>query len=122
MGTVDGLDTHHKIAAQAYKIINMKKDRSGVNAVEKTTRDTETDEVDAIHGPQGRGQQGTRGSGSARGGGRKPGPGPSSKENFVFRTQEVRDEGILLQTCKQGCSFAGLPVVKNESENGPAGQ
>ena len=33
LATVDGLDTHHKIAAQAYKIINMKKDRSGVNAV-----------------------------------------------------------------------------------------
>ena len=27
LATVEGLDTHHKIAAQAYKIINMKKDR-----------------------------------------------------------------------------------------------
>ena len=61
LATVEGLDTHHKIAAQAYKIINMKKDRSSVNAVSRPTpKEEEIPEIDAIHKGQRRPQQGGR--------------------------------------------------------------
>ena len=33
LATVPGLDTHHKIAEHAYTILNMRKDRSSINAV-----------------------------------------------------------------------------------------
>ena len=51
--TVSGLDTHHQVAEQAYKIINMSKDRSVVNEVKSCTsctcrKESEPAEVDAV--------------------------------------------------------------------------
>ena len=55
LATVEGLDDHHKIAEQAYKIMNMKKDRSTIGAISKTGSAEEYQEIDAV-GFRGRSQ------------------------------------------------------------------
>ena len=114
LATVEGLDTHHKVAAQAYKIINMKKDRSSVNVVESTPKE-EDNEIDAIQ--KGRPQRGGRGSGgSARGGAGKQEKG----EAFVCFAHKKFGMGAF--SCKSGCSFAALPLARKEAGNGTAGR
>ena len=110
LATVEGLDTHHKVAAQAYRIINMKKDRSTVNAVRsQPPREEEREEVDAIHKSGGRPPR----NNSAKSGGQK-------SDNFVCFSH--KKFGMKAFTCKPGCSFAGLPLAQREAGNGPAGR
>ena len=124
LATVGGLDTHHKVAEQAWKIINMSKSRSVVSEVRQTctscsckTSQNEPApvEVDAVGRGRGQGQgRGhSRPEGAARDGGNK-------KENFVCFSH--KKFGTKAYTCKPGCSFAHLPLAQRDAGNGPAGR
>ena len=117
LATVGGLDTHHKVAEQAYKIINMSKDRSTVNEVRQPCTackcQVETAEVDAIHrgGPRNTGNRPRPAQGGAKKG---------ESENFVCFSH--KKFGRRAYSCKPGCSFADLPLATREAGNGPAGR
>ena len=121
LATVGGLDTHHKVAEEAYKVINMSKDRSTISEVRSCTscqcqaapRAAEAAEIDAVQG-RGRGRpQGGRAP--AKDGGKKTGG-----ENFVCFAHKKFGTGAF--TCKPGCSFAHLPLAQKEAGNDPAGR
>ena len=119
LATVGGLDTHHKVAEEAYKIINMSKERSTVNEItgchsctcQAAPRQAET-EIDAVY--KGRPQGGRQGHSAKDGGNRKSG------ENFVCFSH--KKFGTKAFTCKPGCSFAHLPLAQREQGNGNAGR
>ena len=120
LATVSGLDTHHKVAEEAYKIINMTKDRSTINEVRTCTScmcqaapRMEPGEVDAVY------HKGQRGQGKPG----KPAPDGSRKgssKNFVCFAH--KKFGTKAFSCKTGCSFAHLPLAQREAGNGPVGR
>ena len=123
LATVEGLDTHHKVAEQAYIVMNMRKDRGSINAVKQQrqwapSEDEDTQEVDAIQ--QRRKPQRGRGNGKPSS---MPGPQSNSKrreELFVCFAHKKFGSGAF--TCKPGCTFEGFPLAQRGAGNGSAGR
>ena len=119
LATVEGLDTHHKVAEQAYIVMNMRKDRGAINSVNNSRQaapeEEEVQEVDAVQ--RGRGQRG-RGNGNG-----KATSQPSQRgrdELFVCFAHKKFGSGAF--TCKPGCTFAGFPLAQRGAGNAPAGR
>ena len=115
LATLDGLDTIHKIAEQAYKVINMKKDRT-INSVANPQRQAAPSgeqwaehEVDAVNF-RGR-HQGSRGQQRNK---------DQKTETYICFPH--KKFGSKAFSCKPGCAFADIPLASRGAGNGPAGR
>ena len=120
LATVPGLDTHHKVAEQAYIVMNMRKDRGSIDSVRQSrqaapSEDEDALEVDAIQ-QRGRGQ---RGRGNGKTNPQSTAPSKGRVELFVCFAHKKFGSGAF--TCKTGCTFAGFPLAQRGAGNAPAG-
>ena len=122
LGSMPSTCSHEEIGEQAFKIIDLRKERKAVNAV-KCREDPESgdeDEVNAVH----RGPPRSTGRGKGQKGQRRPqrGGDDREKDDGVFVCFAHKKFGQQAYTCKSGCSFANLPLAQHGAGNGPAGR
>ena len=120
LAAVPGLDDHHKIAEQAYIVMNMRKDRGSINAVRQPMPSEDPEEIDAINARRPQRGSGQRNGGRVSMGGRE-GQRPTAGETYICFAH--KKFGAKAFSCKPGCTFEGFPLAKKgEAGNGPAGR
>ena len=121
LGSMPNNCTLEEIGEQAFKIIDLRKERKTVNAVRRREEpETEDDEINAVQ----RGPPRNAGRGKSQGqrGQRRPPRGEEEKDDGIFVCFAHKKFGQQAYSCKTGCSFANLPLAQRGAGNGPAGR
>ena len=117
LAAVPGLDDHHKVAEQAYIVMNMRKDRGSINAVRQPMPSEDPEEIDAI------GTRRPQRSGGRNGGRTAMRDGPPRAAGETYICFAHKKFGAKAFSCKPGCTFESFPLAKRgEAGNGPAGR
>ena len=115
LGSMATESTLEEIGEQAYKIIDLRKDRKGkgVNAIKRQAASTESDEEEEVNVVM-------KGKSRSKGDTRRPRNG--TKEDGPFVCFAHKKFGQQAFSCKPGCSFADLPLAQRGAGNGNAGR